>query len=219
MRSVRAFAASCGYEENHCRHVAHLAGMIFDQLDEYFPASPEQLAKGKSTWSERGNRLFLEAAALLKDVGYLISYSAHHHHAYHLIIHSDLAGFSPRELQIVANIARYHRKARPRLKHANFASLPKPDRELVCRLAAILRIADGLDRNRLQNVQAVKVQIEDGVAKFELSASENPAVEIWGAESKSDLFERVFGVEPRFGGAGEVTPHGSFSAREAFRQR
>jgi exopolyphosphatase/guanosine-5'-triphosphate,3'-diphosphate pyrophosphatase len=165
--------------------------MIFDQLADHFASTP-------GSWSERSNRLFLEAAALLKDVGYLISYSRHHHHAYHLIIHSDLAGFSPRELQIVANIARYHRKARPRARHANFASLSKTDRELVRRLAAILRIADGLDRNRLQNVRAVKVQLEEGVARFLLTAAENPAVEIWGAEGKSDLFEKVFAINTRF---------------------
>lgn len=191
MRSVRQFAASCGYEERHCLHVAQLAGRIFDQLSAAGSASA-------GSWGDTGNRLLLEAAALLKDVGYLINYSKHHLHTFHLIIHSDLAGFTPREVQLVANIARYHRKARPKKQHANFASLAKPDRELVRRLSAILRIADGLDRTRQQNVRDVEVHLEEDRAVFVLDAEENPHVEIWGAADKSGLFARVFGVEPHF---------------------
>jgi exopolyphosphatase/guanosine-5'-triphosphate,3'-diphosphate pyrophosphatase len=189
LRSVRQFAASCSYEQAHCHHVAALAGMILDQL----PGATEPAGPGAAS-----ERRLLEAAALLKDVGYLVNYSKHHHHSYHLIVHSDLTGFSPREVHLVANVARYHRKARPRRKHANFASLCKPDRALVRRLAAILRIADGLDRNRLQNIRNVSVRFEPGITHFLLEADANPTVEIWGAESKSELFEEVFGVETRF---------------------
>lgn len=191
LHSARQFAATCGYEERHCHHVAQLAGQMFDQLANRFPAGP-------GSWADPANRPLLEAAALLKDVGYLINYSKHHHHSYHLIIHSELSGFAPREVQLVANIARYHRGARPKASHPNFAQLAKPERDVVRHLAAILRIADGLDRNRTQNVRRVGVRVEKGTATFVLEAAENPTVEIWEALSKAKLFEKVFRAKPDF---------------------
>ena len=191
LRFVRQFAATCGYEERHCSHIARLAGQIFDQLAGHFPGPP-------GGWYDPSNRLVLEAAALLHDIGYLINYSKHHQHSYHLIVHSDLPGFTPRELQLVANVARYHRRARPKKKHPNFRALSKADRKLVRRLASILRIADGLDRNRMQNVQRVGIRAQDGLVCFVLEAADNPTVDIWGAAGKADLFEDVFGVEARF---------------------
>jgi exopolyphosphatase/guanosine-5'-triphosphate,3'-diphosphate pyrophosphatase len=188
---VKQFAATCGYEERHCSHIARLAGQIFDQLAGHLPAPP-------GGWSDPANRLVLEAAALLHDVGYLINYSKHHQHSYHLIVHSDLPGFTPRELELVANVARYHRRARPKAKHANFNSLAKADRKLVRRLAAILRIADGLDRNRMQIVRRVGVRVQDDDAFFILEAAENPTVDIWAAASKADLFKDTFGLAPHF---------------------
>jgi exopolyphosphatase/guanosine-5'-triphosphate,3'-diphosphate pyrophosphatase len=191
LRFVRQFAATCGFEERHCSHIARLAAQIFDQLAGHFPGPP-------GGWSDPSHRLVLEAAALLHDIGYLINYSKHHQHSYHLIIHSDLPGFTPRELQLVANVARYHRRARPKKKHANFQALSKGDRRLVRRLAAILRIADGLDRNRMQNVQRVGLRVQDDKVCFVLEAADNPTVDIWGAAGKVDLFEEIFGVEARF---------------------
>src|SRR5262249_20469780 len=149
-------------------------------------------------WSAPANRSLLEAAALLRDVGYLINYSKHHQHSYHLIVHSELPGFTPRELRLIANIARYHRRAQPKPKHPNFADLPRSHRKLVRHLAAMLRIADGLDRNRVQNVRRVRVRVEDGDALFLLDALEDPAVDMWGALSKSRMFQKVFGVKPHF---------------------
>jgi exopolyphosphatase/guanosine-5'-triphosphate,3'-diphosphate pyrophosphatase len=191
MRAIRQFAASCGYEERHAEHVARLAGQIFDELAQYFPSTP-------GGWSDPGNRQLLEVAALLRDVGYLINYSKHHQHSYHLIIHSDLPGFSQREIELIANIARYHRRAAPKRTHPEFAALAKNDRELVRRLTAILRIADGLDRNRLQNVRRVHIRVGQGTACFVLEASEDPAVDIWGALRKARLFEKLFGIKARF---------------------
>lgn len=188
MRSVLQFAASCGFEERHCRHVAYLATSLFDQLAPV----------GLPQWADPANRLLLEAAAFLKDIGYLINYSKHHLHSYHLVIHSDLAGFTPRQIHVLACIVRYHRKAPPQMKHPEFASLSKADRELVGRLAALLRLADGLDRNRLNNVRNVNVRLEKNKAYIDLEAAENPTVELWGAESKSPLFHQVFDMKTYF---------------------
>jgi exopolyphosphatase/guanosine-5'-triphosphate,3'-diphosphate pyrophosphatase len=191
MRSVRQFAAACGYEERHANHVAQLAVQLFDPLAEQVPAAV-------GGWSDPANRPLLEAAALLRDVGYLINYAKHHQHSYHLIVHSGLPGFTPRELRLVANVARYHRRAAPKKKHPNFAALPKADRKVVKRLAAILRIADGLDRNRVQNVRQVRVRVEGGTAHFLLDAAEDPAVDVWGAQGKSQMFQKVFGLKVCF---------------------
>ena len=104
------------------------------------------------------DRPLLEAAARLQDVGYLINYDQHHKHSYHLILNSRLAGFRPRELELIANVARYHRGARPKHKHANFRQLPPEDQRRVEQLAAILRLAGGLDRSHSQQVKDVTVQ-------------------------------------------------------------
>jgi exopolyphosphatase/guanosine-5'-triphosphate,3'-diphosphate pyrophosphatase len=191
MEAVRNFAASCGYEQKNCRHVADLACQLFD----YWAKKRE---RKKESWAHPNRRILLEASALLKDVGYIINYTKHHLYSYHLIIHSNLPGFSPKEIQLIANIARYHRRGWPKTGHVNFALLNKTDRQLVRRLAALLRIADGLDRNRLGNVKKVKIRINQTKATFWLYAKENPAVEMWGAQQKSKLFRRVFGLTPVF---------------------
>jgi exopolyphosphatase/guanosine-5'-triphosphate,3'-diphosphate pyrophosphatase len=191
MRSVQHFAVACNYEERHCNHVAHLAGQIFDQLSGYLRPPPGQ-------WADPVDRILLRAAAVLHDVGYLINYSKHHKHSYHLIAHSDLAGFTPRETELVANIARYHVRAEPRRKHPNFAKLNKVDQKRVRCLAAILRIAEGLDRGHGQNVRSVNLRFQDNIAYFLVDASEDAAVDIWGAAHKSRLFQKVFGLKPRF---------------------
>jgi exopolyphosphatase / guanosine-5'-triphosphate,3'-diphosphate pyrophosphatase len=191
IRSVRHFAATCRYEERHCNHVAYLAKQIFDQLAGLPRYATED-------WAHPSNRLLLESAALLHDVGYLINYAKHHKHSYHLIAHSDLAGFTPRQIELVANIARYHCGARPKRKHPEFAKLPKADRKLVRRLAAILRIAEGLERSHRENVRAVLLRLQDEIATFIVDAAEDPAVDIWGAEHKCRLFQKVFGLTPRF---------------------
>ena len=147
--AVLDFARSCQVDEAHTRQVAALALQVFDAL-----AAPFGL-------DERARRL-LEAAALLHDVGYFIGYSGHHKHSYHLIRHARLFGFTPREQEIVANIARYHRKALPKKKHENFVHLAAEDQELVRRLGGILRLADGLDRRRAGLVREVRCRLGQG---------------------------------------------------------
>lgn len=196
MRSVRRFAKACGYEHRHCTHVGALSLQIFDQL------ATERM----DTVFTPANRAILEAAALIHDVGYLINYSGHHRHSYHLIVHSDLPGWSAREVNIIANLARYHRRADPKPSHGNLARLSKADRELVCALAAILRIADGLDRTHMQRVRAVHIAVAGGEARFDVEADEEPTVDTWGASRKSGLFEAVYGLRPRFEWVRPETP-------------
>ena len=179
MERVRQFARRCRSNERHCAHVAALAGELFDQLKD-----GDQLpAAGRDV---------LQAAALLHDIGYLINHAKHHKHAYHLIMHGDLPGLSAREIELIANVARYHRRALPKNTHENFGRLDKDDRRLVRRLAGILRVADGLDRTHAQLVAGVACHVSGGRARIEVKAGHNPKVELWDAERKAALFEEAF---------------------------
>jgi exopolyphosphatase/guanosine-5'-triphosphate,3'-diphosphate pyrophosphatase len=183
--SARAFARQCRSSERHCGHVARLARQLFDGLATHFdlPAEAAEL---------------LEAAAILHDIGYVINHAKHHKHAYHLILHGDLQGFTQRELEVVACVARYHRKAFPSKRHGAFARLERTDRRLVRGLAGLLRVADGLDRTHTQRITAVTCTTHRGFVELSLHARTDPRVEIWDAERKAGLFVRAFAVEPRF---------------------
>jgi exopolyphosphatase/guanosine-5'-triphosphate,3'-diphosphate pyrophosphatase len=119
--------------------------------------------------AERG---LLEVAGLLHDVGYAVAQSAHHKHSLYLIRNADLDGFSARERDLVANIARYHRKALPADRHAEYMALDDDDRTLVRRLAALLRLADGLDADHFQVVEAATVVDGGDHLRLELRACE-----------------------------------------------
>lgn len=178
--SVLDFAKSCHYDEPHSRHVAKLALAIFDRL-----------ARGSGL--KKSERRLLEAAALLHDIGYFISYNSHHKHSYHLIRHADLFGLTPREREMTAQIARYHRKALPKKKHAEFDQLIEKDRVIVSRLGGILRLADGLDRRRSGLVEVVDLTCGAEVYSIKLLGTEDISVEIFGGNAKKDLFEKAFG--------------------------
>jgi exopolyphosphatase/pppGpp-phosphohydrolase len=113
----------------------------------------------------------------------------------HLIRHANLFGFSPREKEITANLARYHRKKLPRKKHENLLLLPPGDQRLVKQLAGILRLADGLDRRRNQAVQTLECHLTRSGLRITLYGQEDLSVEIYGGETKGDLFEEAFGCK------------------------
>jgi exopolyphosphatase/guanosine-5'-triphosphate,3'-diphosphate pyrophosphatase len=182
MEWVRIFARKCRSNERHCEHVANLALQIFDGI------------KGRHRLPPIG-RDVLQAAALLHDIGYLISHSKHHKHTYHLIMHGDLPAFSPHEVELIANVARYHRRAFPKKSHANLAGLSGEARRLIAQLSGILRVADGLDRTHSQSVSSVRTRTLRDRLRLDLDAVTDPMVERADAERKSDLFKRVFDTE------------------------
>jgi exopolyphosphatase/guanosine-5'-triphosphate,3'-diphosphate pyrophosphatase len=183
--SIKEFAVSCHVNEQHGSHVAVMALSIFDTL-----ALPFGLQKP--------DRKLLEAAAILHDCGYFISYGSHHKHSYHLIRHSELFGFTPRERELIAQIARYHRKSIPKRKHEAFQSLKEKDQVIVAQLGGILRLADGLDRRRNGLVQEVTCLFGGTTVTINLTATEDVSVEIFGANAKKDLFEKAFGCSVVF---------------------
>ncbi len=180
--AIERLAAACSGELEHGRKVAALAGRMFEQL-----ATPLELSPG--------DRLLLECAARLQDVGYVINYDQHHKHSYHLIRNSRLPGLRPHDVELIANVARYHRGAHPKRKHENLARLSSDDQRRVQRMAAILRVAGGLDRSRSQQVRDVIATVEDGRVVLDVVADQEPQVDIWGAERRTDLFEKVYGMK------------------------
>ncbi|HEY7958415.1 MAG TPA: Ppx/GppA phosphatase family protein [Polyangia bacterium] len=135
----------------------------------------------------------LEFAGLVHDIGFHISPSKHHKHAAYLIANTEMKGFSAEEIQLLALTARYHRKATPKESHEPYGRLPAPLRERIRKLAAILRLADGLDRGYAQRVKSVRCRVGDKSVELQVAANGDPELEVWGARRKRDLFEEVFG--------------------------
>lgn len=184
-REAAAAALALGrrylFDEAHARHVATLAVELFDQLVELHGLGG-------------ADRRVLHAAALLHDIGTYVSYKRHHKHTQYLISESELAGFSPAETRLVAIVARYHRKGGPAADHEAFATLPKPAQQRARRLAAILRLADALDREHRQRVGAVHIRRSGKRVTLTLTGQGDLLLERWSLRRKSAMFEDVYGV-------------------------
>jgi exopolyphosphatase / guanosine-5'-triphosphate,3'-diphosphate pyrophosphatase len=158
MHSVRQLAERCDDRIEHSENVARLSGQLFDQLAKTLNVPTE-------------SRRLLEAGALLANVGVVISHSKHHLHSYYVIRNSELVGLSDREIELIAQIARYHRKGEPKLDHAPYAALSPNDQHLVRSLSALLRVAVGLDRTHDGRVKKVAVAVGDQETTIEFSGS------------------------------------------------
>ncbi|MBK6771527.1 MAG: Ppx/GppA family phosphatase [Ignavibacteria bacterium] len=171
------------FDKEHAFHVMKLSGRIFDFIKLKLGLTDEE-------------REYLEVASLLHDIGYSISHSDHHKHSYYLIRHSEMLGFNYKETEIIANIARYHRKSHPKLKHENFLKLDHQSQELVKKLSGILRIADALDRSHKSLVNDLEININQNIFEINLkSVNSDPSLELWGVNVRKGLFEESFGYE------------------------
>src|SRR6185369_4001658 len=179
LRQVHAVGRRFGYEETHARQVAKLAEQIFDCLSE-----TEQLS--------RHQRTLMLAGALLHDIGYHIAHESHQRHALYLILNSELTGFSEVERSVIANIARYHRSALPKERHREYAALNAADRESVCKLGAIVRLADALDRSHDSRVSGVHCRVGPDTIHLQLESNSDCQNEMVEIERKKDLFELAF---------------------------
>jgi exopolyphosphatase/guanosine-5'-triphosphate,3'-diphosphate pyrophosphatase len=183
-RNVIGLARRCQAPDAHSLHVAGLALRLFD------------LTKRLHGFGEQ-ERCWLEYAALLHDIGYLINPRQHHKHAYYLIANSDLGGFTAEEIGVIANVARYHRRAMPGIKHQEFEQLTPRLRRTVRILSALLRIADGLDRTHSAVVRTVNVKAGKALT-IEATVAGDAEIELWAAQNRADLFEQVFRRRVRF---------------------
>ncbi len=184
--AMDTFARSCGVDMIHTQHVANLAVSLFQQMTPMFDL-------------RESDHETIYAAAMLQDVGYLINYEKHHKHSYSLILNSQLPGFSRHALEIVANVARYHRGANPKKKHGNFTRLSENDQLRVKQMAAILRVAGALDRSHRQQVSKVEVTRQPDHVYVTVEATGDPEVDLWAARSRTELFCKAFDTDIRFG--------------------
>lgn len=183
-QSVESLAERCDDDVAHSRHVAMLALQLYDatQRLHHLPLDC---------------RDYLEAAALLANVGLVISHSKHHLHSYYVIRNSELAGLTDNEIEVIAQVARYHRKSGPKPSHPEFQRLPEHDQLVVRALAAILRVAIGLDRSHDGRVVGVRV-VRRG-QRLVVEALADPgadvSVEAYTAQDRSALLAEVLGLQ------------------------
>jgi exopolyphosphatase/guanosine-5'-triphosphate,3'-diphosphate pyrophosphatase len=177
--SVVSLARRCGWDEAHGTQVAQLAGDLFDRTLPLHRLSEI-------------DRELLEYAALVHDIGEHVSTSSHHKHTAYLVEHGRLRGFDPEEVLALAALARYHRRSEPKPSHEPFASLSSERQERVTKLAALLRLADGLDRGHHGAVEGIDVEIGADSVRVDVHARGEVDLELWGARRKRALFERLF---------------------------
>lgn len=178
-RTVNELGFRFRWDLKHVHQVAALALQLFDATTSLHRLGLRE-------------RELLEYAALLHDIGYHISRSSHHKHSLYLIKQADWQGFVPEEIDIMAHVARYHRGSLPRRKHTTFQRLPAETRDVIEKLAAFLRIAEGLERSHYQNVTHIRTRLTERRFEIILSTKADPQMEIWGGRRGTDLFEKVF---------------------------
>jgi len=184
-RQAEAGALALGrryfFDEAHALQVARLAGSLFDQLTRLHRMGPAE-------------RRMLAAAAVLHDIGAYVGYKKHHKHSLYLISQSEIPEFTPREIDIVANVARYHRKGVPAPHHEAYTRLPAEDQALVVKLASLLRVADALDREHVQAVREVRARPTRKSVILEVDGTGDLLLERWALRRKGNLFATTFGL-------------------------
>ncbi len=172
------------FDRSHGERVARFAVQLFEDLEDIHGF-------------DRRARLLLRAAALLHDIGDFVRYDGHHKHSQYLIENSDIMGLSSEERSVVGNLARYHRKGLPDPSHPGLRDLDRAARAQVRGLAAILRIADALDREHRGKVHHARARVDRSAGKVWLLIDGAPDRELeeWTLRKKSDLFREVFGLE------------------------
>lgn len=187
LSSCRAMGRRFHCESHHAEAVLTLARQLFDQTKELHGLG------GRA-------RVLLEAAALLHDVGVAVNNDGHHKHSQYLIQASELVGLSDEERTIVGLLARYHRKSPPLREHEDFMALRRRDRTLVERLAALLRLADALDRQHAGVVRGVTVKIREEQMDLQPILAGDPhtrlQLEAKAVEEKGAMFAQLFGRRP-----------------------
>lgn len=184
VRSAMTVVEKYQCDEAHAKHVADLAVRLFDELQDEHHLQPRQ-------------RLLLQVAALLHEVGGFISGRAHHKHSHYIISNTELFGLRAGEKDLVANIARYHRRSIPKPSHMPYMTLPREQRVIVSKLAAILRIADALERGHTQQVKDFRVEHHEDEIVIFVKGVTDLALERRALETKADLFEDIFGLTVR----------------------
>ncbi len=198
VHSAMALADKFRVDLDHARNVAELARQLFDALRQEHGLTPR-------------HRLLLGVAALVHEVGGYLSNRAHHKHSLYVVANSEIFGLTRDETMIVALVARYHRRSCPKPSHVEYMTLPRESRMLVSKLAALLRVADALDRTHAQQVREIRCERHDEELVIHVSGVTDLTLERRALKSKADLFEDVYGMRVRL----EEAPLPALQARRA----
>lgn len=182
LASAEAVGHKYRFDRNHGRHVAHLAVRLFDEFQAEHGLSQRE-------------RLLLQVAALLHDIGVFLSLRAHHKHSQYVLSSTQIFGLSNDETAIVANIARYHRRGLPNKSHLLYVALDRQDRLIVNKLGALLRIANALDAEHLQKVREIRLIRRDRAWILEVAGDGDLTMEQLAATARADLLAETFGRE------------------------
>jgi exopolyphosphatase/guanosine-5'-triphosphate,3'-diphosphate pyrophosphatase len=184
IRSALAVARKYRVDRRHAQSVADLAVRLFDALLPEHGLSPR-------------HRLLLRVACLLHEVGGFVSNRSHHKHSFYLIANAEVFGLSREEHQLVGHVARYHRRATPQASHPEYMALPRDRRILVSKLAALLRVADAMDRAHAAQVQEFRCERHGEDFVIVVPGATDLTLERKALPQKADLFEEVFGMKVR----------------------
>jgi exopolyphosphatase/guanosine-5'-triphosphate,3'-diphosphate pyrophosphatase len=177
-RSTLELAERCSYYAEHSNQVVRLALALFDQTRAMHGLTDRE-------------REWLEYASLMHDIGGHISFSGHHKHSYYLIKNGDLRGFHPDEIEVMALVARYHRRGTPKRSHPQYAQLPATLRRTVRTLASILRVAESLDRSHAQPISGLEVHDRGDDVVIQLHSGGDAELEVWATARHLEPFEQV----------------------------
>jgi len=180
LASAEAVGHRYQFDRAHGRHVAMIAMRLFDECRDDHGLSGRE-------------RLLLQVAALLHDIGIYVSLRGHHKHSQYLLASLQIFGLSDDETAIVSNIARYHRRGMPQLSHLPYAALDRQDRLIVNKLAAILRLANALDAEHLQKVRNLRIVRNDRTWILEVDSVGDLTMEQLAATARADMFSETFG--------------------------
>jgi len=180
LSAARSLGRKYHYDESHAERVRELSVRLFDEL------------KTEQRMTDT-HRLYLEVAALLHDIGSFVGSRSHHKHSYYLISSSELFGVRKPSLELIANIARYHRRAMPQRSHPAYMALDRDERMIVSKLAAILRVANALDKDQLQKATDLKISREGDQIVLIAENVSDLAMGRLALASRSDFFTEIFG--------------------------
>ena len=179
-RSALSLGNKHRFDQKHAEHVAMLSLKLFKQLSDAHKLP-----------SKYATTLYL--ASILHDIGTVVSSQAHHKHSMYIIKNSELFGVDHDQLNLIAVIARYHRKAIPCVEHKEFSSLNQNDQIIVSKLASILRISDALDRRHSQRINKISIEIDSSDIKLFTSNVSDISIEQLAMNKKAKMFEKIFG--------------------------
>ncbi|MHC4398187.1 MAG: Ppx/GppA phosphatase family protein [Planctomycetota bacterium] len=184
LHSAMALAEKYRVDLGHSRNVADLSMRLFDELEADHGLG-------------RRHRLLLQVAGLVHEVGAFVGAPAHHKHGYYLIRHAEIFGLDREEIEIVAHVARYHRRSAPKPSHVDYVSLPRETRMVVSKLAAILRVADALSRGPVHQARDLQFERREDDLIVHVLGADDLILEKRAMAVKGDLFEDIYGMRIR----------------------